>query len=407
MYPKLAVFIRHRLDISVLDLMFGLKACLRTPYRGRATENILRTCSLEGEGLVCLSVRTGFDLLLSALDWPQGEEVIVSAVTHPDMIRIIQAHGLRPVPVPVDVDPETLAPSPRSLEAALTPRTKAVLVAHLFGGKMNLEPISRFAGENDLLLFEDSAQAFQGPGNLGDKPSVASMYSFGPLKTATALGGAVLHVKDTRLLRKMRSIERSYPGQDRGEYAIQLLKYLALVLISRPIPYGLLVLACRVLRRDLDTLLSVVSRSFPPVSREQFLRRIRRRPSVPLLSLLDRRLRDFDYKRLARRTAVGDRASRLLEPYVTLPGLRSLERTHWILPVLPPCPDTLIRTLKSHGFDASYATSNLVVLKALSGYPTPSDAGRMMSNIVFLPVYPELPEGALNLLMAVVAKAST
>ena len=55
---------------------------------------------------MCLSVRSGWDLLLHVLAWPAGSEVIVSAITHPDMIRILRAHGL--VPVPVDVDLDTL-----------------------------------------------------------------------------------------------------------------------------------------------------------------------------------------------------------------------------------------------------------------------------------------------------------
>ena len=58
---------------------------------------------------MCLSVRSAWDLLLHVLAWPAGSEVIVSAITHPDMITILRAHGL--VPVPVDVDLDTLAPS--------------------------------------------------------------------------------------------------------------------------------------------------------------------------------------------------------------------------------------------------------------------------------------------------------
>ncbi|MGB3635414.1 MAG: aminotransferase class I/II-fold pyridoxal phosphate-dependent enzyme [Rubrobacteraceae bacterium] len=404
MTSKLAVYIRHRLDVSGRDLLFGLAACVRSPDRSDVAENILHTCSLKDDGLVCLSVRTGFDLLLRALNWPAGEEVIVSAITHPDMIRIIQAHGLRAVPV--DVDLETLASSVSSLKAALTPRTKGVFVAHLFGGKMDLEDVLRFVEEQDLLLIEDCAQAFQGPDNLGDKSSNVSMYSFGPLKTATALGGAVLSVNDTKLLAKMRFIEQSYPAQGRGEYELKLLKYLALILISRPIPYGLLVRVCSVFRIDLDALVSAMSRSFPPVAQSQFLQGIRRRPCVPLLSLLNRRLLGFDYKRLARRASVGERAARMLEPYIELPGLRSQRRTHWIFPVVSPSPGVLVRALKRHGFDASYATSNLVAVEAPSSCASPGEADRIMSGVVFLPVYPELPEEALDLLTAVITKAT-
>jgi perosamine synthetase len=125
------------------------------------------------------------------------------------MIRIIHAHGLRAVPV--DIDPGTLAVWPWMLEAALTPRTRVVLVAHLFGGRMDLGGIARFAKDRGLLLVEDCAQAFQGPKRMGDAVADVTMYSFGTLKTSTALGGAVLRVRDREVLGRMRGIQASYP----------------------------------------------------------------------------------------------------------------------------------------------------------------------------------------------------
>ena len=74
-----------------------------------------------------MSVRAGFELLLDALELPTGSEVAVSAVTHPDMCRIIQRHGLRAVPV--DIDEDKLAPRLDLLEEAITSRTRAILVA--------------------------------------------------------------------------------------------------------------------------------------------------------------------------------------------------------------------------------------------------------------------------------------
>ena len=78
------------------------------PGTGKLTENIARACASRNEQLVCLSVRSGFDLLLQALALPAGSEILVSAVTHPDMVNIIERHDLRAVPV--DLDLATLAP---------------------------------------------------------------------------------------------------------------------------------------------------------------------------------------------------------------------------------------------------------------------------------------------------------
>ncbi len=122
---SIAVYARHRLDVSVHDLLYGLSACVRARDREKLSGDVLRACSMEDDGIVCLSVRSGLDLLLEALALPGGSEVLVSAITHPDMVRLVEAHGL--VAVPVDLDPATLAPRPDLLEAALTERTRVLL----------------------------------------------------------------------------------------------------------------------------------------------------------------------------------------------------------------------------------------------------------------------------------------
>ncbi|CAM9585611.1 unnamed protein product, partial [Hapterophycus canaliculatus] len=81
-----------------------------------------------------LSVRTAFDLYLKALKLPRGSLVICSALTIPDMVTIFEEHGL--VPVPVDLDPQTLAPEPGALEAGQQQRVRAIYVAHVFGAQV-------------------------------------------------------------------------------------------------------------------------------------------------------------------------------------------------------------------------------------------------------------------------------
>jgi len=389
------------LDLSVADIAFGVLACAR-PGRGEGIEpEILRLCSLEDDGLVCFSVRSGWDLWLAALGLRPGDEVLVSAVTHPDMVRIIRGHGLRVVPV--DVEPEMLAPRPEALEAALTLRTRVVLVAHLFGGLMDLSPVARFAREHGLLLVEDCAQAFQGPDRMGHPAADVSMYSFGTLKTSTALGGAVLRVRDREMLRRMRALRTGYPVQRRSEYAGKLVKVLCLIAFSLPWPYGGLAWACARLGADLDALLNGVVRAFPPGEPvEVLLRRLRRRPSTPLLAVLARRLRTFDGARLARRAAVGERVARGLGSTVDHPGGRSLRRTHWLFPVVAAEPEILVRRLRLYGLDASRATSSIAAVEAPAGRRAPVAASRMMSGVVFLPVYPELPGRVLDRMVGIV-----
>lgn len=370
---------------------------------------------------MCLSVRSGFDLLLGALALPKYSEILVSAVTHPDMVRIIERHGLRPVPV--DLDLMTLAPRGDLLMVGRSPRTRAILVAHLFGSRVNLEPVSDFARKHNLLLIEDCAQSFRGAKDLGDSLADVSMFSFGPIKTATALGGALLYVHDPDTLWKMHNEQLSWPMQRRGEYFTKLLKFLCLIQFTRPIPYRLLFHTCELLGKDFDTLVNGTARAFRPsrqpgasgsrskrwATDDPLSGRIRRQPSAPLLALLAHRLRTFDAGRLASRARVGEEIARRLSPAVLHPGGLADSRTHWLFPVISSDPDSLISALRREGLDAARATSNIGVVKAPPDRPEsiPAVATRMMSHVVFLPVYPELPEEALKRLTKVVNQTQT
>src|SRR5262245_23957126 len=133
---------RKRLDISWSDVLYGIASCLRPAHQETAERKVQRACPGGEASLACLSVRRGFDALLTALDFPAGSEVLVSAVTIRDMTRILQAHGL--VPVPIDLDVPLLAVRPEAMVRAVTSRTRAILVAHLFGSRMPMEPVLRF-----------------------------------------------------------------------------------------------------------------------------------------------------------------------------------------------------------------------------------------------------------------------
>jgi hypothetical protein len=129
---------------------------------------------------------------------------------------------------------------------------------------------------------------------------------------------------------------------------------------------------------------------------EVLFRRLRRRPSTPLLAVLVRRLRTFDGARLARRAAAGEWVARCLGSTVEHPGGGSSHRTHWLFPIVVPQPAVVVESLRVHGVDASRATSSIAVVEAPAGRRAPDSASRMMSGAVFLPVYPELPGGVLD-----------
>jgi perosamine synthetase len=196
----------------------------------------------------------------------------------------------------------------------------------------------------------------------------------------------------------MRDIQASYLVQRRVAYLQKLLKGFGLVAFSHPRPYGLLARGCAKLGSDLDALLNSVVRGFPPRESEAtFLQRLRRRPSAPLLAMLSRRLKTFDGERLARRAWTGEQFARRLREDLH-PGRRSLARTHWLFPVVVEDREALIMALRGRGLDASRATSNIAVVEAPPGRHSPSEASQMMSGVVFLPVYPELPPQAFEIM---------
>jgi dTDP-4-amino-4,6-dideoxygalactose transaminase len=395
---------RHRLDIRLRHFAYALLACAWAREPERLSSHLEAGWSPAGKGLACRSVRSGFHLLLDSLDLPAGTEVLVSAVTHPDMIRILEAHGL--VAVPVDLDIPTLAPRLDLAERLVTPRTAAVLVAHLFGGRVAMDPLADFAKRHRLLLWEDCAQAFTGPhdarvgpSDTGDARADVSMYSFGALKTCTALGGALLNVKDPQQLARMRAAQGGWRPQARSAYAGSVLKFLVFTLVTRPAPYGLLARACHALGRDFDRLVNSSVRAFHP---GPLLPQLEVRPSAPLLATLEYRLRTFDGERLRRRAAAGEWLDAQLPDHIKPVGQRMESRTHWLFPLISRDPDRLILACRAAGVDGARAASSVTVVHAPPGRPEaePAAARQMMSGLVFLPAYPELPRRSLARLVA-------
>jgi hypothetical protein len=374
-------------------------ACLFARRPGR------RELELEtalGDAVVASSLRSGFELLLEALALPAGSEVLVSAVTHPDMVRVLERHAL--VAVAVDLDLATMSPLVTALEDARTPRTRAVLVAHLFGSCADLDETIAFARRHGLLVLEDCAQAFRGPGDRGDERCDVTMFSFGSIKTCTALGGGIVYVRLPGVAAQMRDLRRTWPRQSRREYLARTLRFSALQVLAVPIVYGLFVRAAERAGRDADSFVNSSVRALKPPQADAgdpFATWLRRRPSAPLLALLAHRLATFDAGRLERRAGLGDSLTHGLPPALTAPGTDAPERTHWVFPVVSPNPPRLLATLRREGFDAARATSSITAV----GAPPPERAAALMRDVVFVPAYPELPPRAVRRLASALVDA--
>lgn len=394
---------RKQLDIGATDLAFGLWQTVAAHARPSAAAVVSEGWVPANEAIVSLSVRTGWDLLLSALELPAGSEVITSAVTIPDMVRIIEHHGL--VPVAADVDVARLEPDVEQIERLITPRTRAILVAHLFGSRVDMTPIVELAKRHDLLVIEDCAQAFVGSEYAGHPETDCALFSFGTIKTATALGGAVVRVRDAELRSRMVKLQDSYPVQKRSAYLRRLVKYVGFYVLCKPRVYGLATRMMGAAGIDYDAALSNAARSFPA---SELFSQIRRQPCVPLVRMLARRITTFERRgmaRLQRRCSQGDALSHGLAAGMVVGEQNSLH-TFWVVPVRVSNREAVLKELRRAGFDATLRSS-LVVVRDRSGAPAYEvPQAQWLSEIVFVPCGEDVPDREWERLISIVGRVA-
>jgi len=144
----------------------------------------------------CIAVNSGtsaLHLALIAAGVGPGDEVITVPFTFVASVAAVLYAGARPVLV--DIDPRSFTLDPAAIEAAITPRTKAILPVHLYGQPADMDPIMEVARRHGLIVIEDAAQAhgakYKGRpvGSIGDM----ACFSFYPGKNLGAYGegGAV------------------------------------------------------------------------------------------------------------------------------------------------------------------------------------------------------------------------
>src|SRR3954471_5126048 len=136
-----------------------------------------------------------------------GDEVITVPFTFVATTAAIGYTGARPVFV--DIDPVTYTMDPAQIEAAITPRTKAILPVHLFGHPADMDPICDVARRRNLLVIEDAAQAhgaeYKGRrcGSIGD----LACFSFYPGKNLGAYGeGGIVITNNSEFARTIRML---------------------------------------------------------------------------------------------------------------------------------------------------------------------------------------------------------
>ncbi|EPU0490178.1 DegT/DnrJ/EryC1/StrS family aminotransferase [Vibrio cholerae] len=172
----------------------------------------------------CISVANGTDALQiaqMALGVGPGDEVITPGFTYIATAETVALLGAKPVYV--DVCPKTYNLDPTKLEAAITPRTKAIIPVSLYGQCADFDAINTIAAKYGIPVIEDSAQSF-GASYKGKKScnlSTIACTSFFPTKPLGCYGdGGAIFTNDDELALVMRQIARH--GQDRRYHHIRV-----------------------------------------------------------------------------------------------------------------------------------------------------------------------------------------
>jgi perosamine synthetase len=158
-------------------------------------------------GRHCIAVNSGtsgLHLALTAVGMSKGDEVIVPSFTFAATANSVALTGA--TPVFVDIDPLTFNINPIAIEAAITPRTRAIQPVHLYGQPAAMKEIMAIASRHDLLVIEDAAQAHMA--SLHGIPvgafGIAGIFSFYPTKNMTSGEGGMITTASDEVARQCR-----------------------------------------------------------------------------------------------------------------------------------------------------------------------------------------------------------
>jgi perosamine synthetase len=184
--------------------------CLQTSWisaNGRFVplfeEAFARFCGVD-HAVAVSSGTAALHLALLALGVGPGDEVIVPALTYVATANAVVYCGARPVFA--DSDPQTWNLDPAGLEELITPRTRGIIVVHLYGHPADMDPILETAARHGLFVLEDAAQAHGAEykhrrvGGWGD----AAVFSFFGNKIITTGEGGMVVTRDPALAEKVR-----------------------------------------------------------------------------------------------------------------------------------------------------------------------------------------------------------
>ncbi len=157
---------------------------------------------------------TAIHLAIATLGIGKGDEVLVASLTNMATFFAVLYEGA--TPIPIDSEPDTLNINPALLEAKITPRTKAIIVVHLYGHPCDMDPIMHIARAHNLYVIEDAAEAHgaryngQVVGSIGD----IGCFSFYSNKIITTGEGGMLTTNNDEWAARARLIKNLAFGNE-------------------------------------------------------------------------------------------------------------------------------------------------------------------------------------------------
>jgi perosamine synthetase len=160
----------------------------------------------RNHGIACANGSAALDIAVAALKLGPGDEVILPTFTIISCASAIVRAGA--TPVVVDVDPDTWNMVPEQVAAAITPRTAAIMVVHIYGLPVDMDPILHLADRHGLAVIEDAAELIGGTykGQPCGSFGTISTFSFYPNKHITTGEGGMVVTNDPVLAERCRSL---------------------------------------------------------------------------------------------------------------------------------------------------------------------------------------------------------
>lgn len=168
----------------------------------------------------CASGTDALHLALRAAGLGEGDEIITSPFTFIATAEAIRYIGA--TPVFVDVEPGTYNIDPEQVEAAITPRTRAILPVHLFGQPADMLTLGDIARRHALLLIEDCAQSFGADiaGNMTGGIGLAGAHSFFPSKNLGCYGDGGMVTTQSDTIAEAVQVLRNHGSRERYHHDI-------------------------------------------------------------------------------------------------------------------------------------------------------------------------------------------